>query len=710
MPIDKFRQLLPWSLQARTILIVLGGFVGLVLVFWLALIFFPWDWLRGPLNRYISDDLGRKFEITRRLDVDLQPWPWGVTTVTLDGLEFANPKWALDDYLVKAESAEFQIRLWPLLLGRIELPTLRLSEPQLSLQAEPDGRKSWALSRDTSDAGATPVIGNLVVDKGLLKYRAAALGADMSVNFSVVPESEQKLPLLFKVTGKWKNAPFTAFGRTGGVLQLSENTRQAFPVEVNATAGRTVLKANGTIENLAELAGLNASFELQGRNLEELYTLLGVVLPATPPYKLGGQLDKSGSVWAVSKIRGMLGESDLSGALTFDNSGAKPVLTGKVQSKVLDFKDLGAVIGLPAGNTTRTGTKPGTSTAAAIRSIPSANSGSKPVASKMADQQAPLVDGRAGVGRRVLPTAVLDLTRLKAMNADVTYTALDIRHVEQLPLDKGSVQVKLNDGVLKLDPLVLGVAGGRLAGSITVDVKVVPAAFDARMMASGLALNQLLPTVQNTKSSFGKISGQANLTGRGNSMAQMLGSANGDVALLMGKGEISNILMEFLGLDGGEVIKFFLRGDRNVELRCAAAAFDVKKGLMRSKVIVLDTSDTVINGNGQISLTDETLDLILSPEPKDKSILSLRSPLKIGGSFSAPTAGPDKAALAGRVGLGILLGAINPFLALLATVETGPGQDADCTGSLKIAANSKSSAAALKPAAGIPKTKQQQAQ
>ena len=707
MPIDTTHKSSPSFLRARSWLAWLGGFVGLVLVLWIALIFFPWDLLRGPINRYVSNDLGRKFEITRRLDVDLQPWPWGATTVILDGLEFANPQWALDSYLVKAKSAEFQIKLWPLLLGKIELPVLKLSEPQLSLQTEPDGRKSWALSRDTSNAEATPMIGNLVVDKGFLKYRAAALGADMAVSFSVVPENEQQLPLSFKATGKWKNAPFTAVGRTGGVLQLSENIRQTFPVEVNATAGRTVLKAKGTIENLAELAGLNASFDLQGRNLEELYTLLGVVLPATPPYKLSGQLDKSGSLWAVSKIRGMLGESDLGGALTFDNSGAKPLLTGKVQSKVLDFKDLGAVIGLPVGGAARAGPNAGSklsgSKAPVSRSIPTANlsnSGDRPLAGKATNQPAPPSDSRASGVRKVLPTAVLDLTRLKAMNADVTYTALDIRHVEQLPLDKGSVQVKLNDGVLNLDPLVLGVAGGRLAGSIMVDVKVVPAAFNARIVASGLALNQLLPTVQNTKSSFGKISGQANLTGRGNSMAQMLGSANGDMALLMGSGEISNILMEFLGLDGGEVIKFLLRGDRNVELRCAAAAFDVKQGLMRSKVIVLDTSDTVINGSGQISLANETLDLTLNPLPKDKSILSLRSPLKIGGSFSAPTAGPDKAALAGRVGLGIVLGAINPFLALLATVETGPGQDADCTGSLKIAAKPKSSNAALSPAAG----------
>jgi uncharacterized protein involved in outer membrane biogenesis len=204
-----------------------------------------------------------------------------------------------------------------------------------------------------------------------------------------------------------------------------------------------------------------------------------------------------------------------------------------------------------------------------------------------------------------------------------------------------------------------------------------------------LHLNQLFPAVETTKSGLGKISGQFNLKGRGNSVAQMLGSASGDMAMLMGKGEISNILLEYMGLDGGEIIKFLLRGDRNVQLRCAAAAFDVKQGLMTSRAIVLDTSDTVINGHGRVSLANETLDIILDPVPKDRSILSLRSPLRIGGTFAAPSAGPDKAALAGRVGIALVLGAINPLLALAATVETGPGQDANCRAVLAQAAKPK---------------------
>src|SRR4051812_48836030 len=89
---------------------LLVALVALLVVLVLVVVFFPWDMLRQPINRYVSEKTGRKFEITRHLDVGV-----GLRTATVkfDGIEFANPSWARDPYLVKAERAEFDIRLWP---------------------------------------------------------------------------------------------------------------------------------------------------------------------------------------------------------------------------------------------------------------------------------------------------------------------------------------------------------------------------------------------------------------------------------------------------------------------------------------------------------------------------------------------------------------------------------------------------------------------
>ncbi len=650
----------------------LAGFFALLLALALTVFFFPWDSLRGSVNRHVSEQLGRRFEITQHLAVDLGL----TTTVHAEGLELANPEWASEPFLLKAKAAEFEVKLLPLLVGKVVLPRIALTQAQIGLQIEPDGRRTWALSRDTSDESAAPEIGALLVDQGTVKYRAAERGANLVVQFSLSQESASPLPLSYQATGRWKNEPFSAKGRTAGVLQMSRNAEAPFPMEIDAVAGRTRFKAEGSIANLEGLSGVDATFDLQGQNLEELYRLLGVVLPSTPPYRLRGRLNKHGQVWAATQIQGVLGTSDLSGALSFDTSAAVPLLTGKVQSKRLDFADLAPLIGMAPV------------TAASKQATASAAAG-KDKASFAPVEPPPV---RPLVTRKVLPTATLDMTRLKSMNADVTYSAADIRHIEVLPLDQGRVHVKLQAGVLQLDPVSLGVAGGSVAGSISIDANVSPAAFNTRLAVRGLQLNQLFPAVETTKTGFGKVSGQLDLKGRGNSVAQMLGAASGNFAVLMGSGEISNILLEYMGLDGGEVIKFFLRGDRNVGLRCAAAAFDVNQGLMTSRVMVLDTTDTLITGRGQVSLASETLDIVLAPAPKDWSILSLRSPLRIGGTFASPSAGPDKAALAGRAGIAIALAAINPLLALAATIETGPGQDADCSAALALAAKSGAAA------------------
>ena len=639
----------------RRVLIAIAVFVvALVLL----AIFFPWDMLRGPINRYVSEKTGRHFAITRHLDVKLGR----TTTVIADGIEFANPEWAKDPYLVKAEKAEIGIRLMPLLSRKIVLPSIVLQQPEIGLQMEPDGRRTWAFGKDTSDTGTTPDIGHLLVDRGALHFLARDKGADIRVAFGIDQNLDKDvagaLPFTFDAKGTWQSQPFAANGRTGSLLQLSPGAQTApFPVEVRASAGQTRLNAKGSIGNLSTLEGIDADAQMQGQNLADLYRLIGVVLPDTPPYAVKGRVRKQGDAWDIAGLDGKLGSSDIGGHLRYEAGAKKGTLSGEVQSKLLDFNDLAPVIGMAPTPTkgsreTSAGTVPAVSAAAAKKGKRS--------------------------GGKVLPTTKLDLEKLNAMNADVRYSAVKIQNMLELPLDSGKVHVKLTDGLMVLDPLDLGVAGGHIVGNIRVDSSKNPPDVSTKLEAKALQLNRLVPAIERSKSNFGNVSLRVDLKARGDSVASLLAHANGETGLLIGSGQFSNILLEFVGLDGGEVIKFFLRGDREVRMRCGAAAFDVKDGLMTSKGIVFDTSDTSVLGDGRINLADESLYVTLRPKPKDKSILSLRSPLIIQGTLGDPSVFPDKGALAGRAAAAIALGLINPFLALAATIETGPGEDADC--------------------------------
>src|SRR5687768_11871355 len=101
----------PHPVRSRSWLKVLMVAGTVIAVLAIAVALFPWNLLRGPINSYVSEKTGRHFAITRHLDVKV-----GRTTrVLMDGIEFANPDWAQDPFLVKAERAEVAVRLLPLL-------------------------------------------------------------------------------------------------------------------------------------------------------------------------------------------------------------------------------------------------------------------------------------------------------------------------------------------------------------------------------------------------------------------------------------------------------------------------------------------------------------------------------------------------------------------------------------------------------------------
>ena len=656
------------STRRRRLALTVGTtLLALLALLVILVLFFPWDRLREPVNRYVSEKTGRKFEITRRLDVDLG---WRGATVKLDGIEFANPEWARDPYLVRAERAEVDLRYWPLLKREVVIPRLMLVGPTVGLQMEQDGRRTWALGKDTSDEGTVPTIGLIQVDNGSIDFLAKHLGVDLhaDVNFD---SSKGEMPLSYRIKGTYQRQPLTAQGRTGNVMQLTATGQPPFPLEIDAAAGQTKLKVAGTVAALSGLDGIDASFDLRGQSLGDLYNLLGIALPETSPYALSGRLGKRAALWEVKGMKGKLGLSDIAGDMQFDQGQKVPRLSGALRSQVMDMDDLGPLIGLP----------PTARSAKAVEGVtppPSVDQVKRPA--------------RNGE-EKVLPAATLDFERLRAMNADVRYSAERIRNVREVPLDKGSVHVKLQDSVLTLDPLDLGVASGKLVGAIRIDARQTPADIRASLEIRAMQLNRLIPKVETLRTSFGRLDGRVNLSGRGNSVAGWLGNASGDVSAITGRGQFSNLLLEFMGLDGGEVVKFLLGGDTNVTLRCAAVAFDVNKGVMSGRSLVFDTTDTVFHAEGNANLGNETLDFIVRQEPKDMSILSLRTPLVIGGTFGSPSGGVKLPPLAARGLVALALGAINPLLALDATIETGPGEDADCQEVLKRARQPASKAA-----------------
>jgi uncharacterized protein involved in outer membrane biogenesis len=198
------------------------------------------------------------------------------------------------------------------------------------------------------------------------------------------------------------------------------------------------------------------------------------------------------------------------------------------------------------------------------------------------------------------------------------------------------------------------------------------------MQVQKLQLAQLFPTVKQAQGSIGDLNGLVELAGTGDSVGKLLGTANGKIGVYMDEGKISRFLMELIALDLWDVAQVKLRGDQDIEIRCAIADFGVKGGVAQTNAFVFDTAVTNVSGGGTINLKTEQMDIELKPRPKDRGLGSLRTPLHIKGTFGEPKVGPDMGKLAARGGGAIALGILNPLLAVLPLIEEGKGKDSPC--------------------------------
>jgi uncharacterized protein involved in outer membrane biogenesis len=355
----------------------------------------------------------------------------------------------------------------------------------------------------------------------------------------------------------------------------------------------------------------------------------------------------------------MLGDSDLAGDSAFTSAGPGrkvPFLKAVVVSRRLDFDDLAGFVGAAP------------------------QTGGKETASAEQVRQAAAQRAKA----KVLPDEPFDLAKLRGMDADVRWKALRV-NAPKLPIESMDMHLFVDDAVMRLAPLDFGVAGGKVASTVRMDARHDTIGTRADIRATGLSLPKLFPAADLTDTSIGRVGGRLNLTAEGNSVARMAATSDGEMGALMGRGKISNLLMEYAGIDIAESLKFLLTKDRTVPIRCAYADFEVKQGIATSRQMAFDTDDTVILGSGRIDLRNERLDLLLKPRPKDFSLVSLRAPLRVDGSFKDPGFHPDVKVITLRGIAAAVLGSIAPPLALIATVETGPGEDTNCGGSPAVA-------------------------
>jgi len=658
----------PWALAAG-----MAALVGVVAVCESQ----GWPFLAQPAQRWLVEKLGRPVQLAGADGQGFQLHLWGPIRLSVDTMRIDNPAWSTMGPMLAAQGLQLSLRWQDALAWRpgrsLALQTLSADRVDLQLQRLADGRASWMLG--PPDAAPAPqaarqladllTVQRVAVAAGQVQLQDAQLALQLDGHFNQGPaaasatgpsgpqqpgaEQQQTAgagkqqpagSLRAEATGSYLGKPLRASLHTGspsGWLSDAQALDTPLPFTLSVHAGQASLGFSGEVQHLFQAAEIVGRYRLSGPSLAAVGAPLGITLPQTRRFDMGGRLVHDGNRWYTVVDQATVGSSRLGGAFVYERKpGQLPMLSGQLTGPALLLQDLGPAV----GGATETKAK------------------------------------QVRANGRVLPDRRFNLPSLRAMNAQVL-VALD-------KLDFGTPQLKsaaplranirLTDGVLAIEQLQATLAQGMLSGRVRLDGRQAPALWDVDLSGRNLAIEQWLLTTRRTGQApyaTGRLNARLTLTGRGNSTAELLASADGRLRMHWRDGQISHLLVEAAGLDIAQGLGVVLRGDAPLPVICGAADLRVKDGVATPDVMLVDTRDSLLWLDGSASMATERLQMQAHVRPKDWSPLTLRAPLHIDGMLGAPLLSLDKPKLLQRAVPAALLALVHPLAALLPLIDAG---------------------------------------
>ncbi len=702
----------------------ISAFLGIpILVIVAVILLWDWDWFIPFIDARASAAIGRPVTMAH-LHVSLGR----VTRVVADDVKVANPQGFENDPPL-AEIGHLTIEADVLAYIRhrqIVLPLIGLDHPALQALATASGQNNYTLSMgggNTSSAssGPAPQIGDIRITDGTAHVLMPKLKTDFQLAISTqagdaeaaaapaaetaakvgqaatlptppvppgqpgaapatqttatqtaqggsgtapagnagatgnatAPTDQAAQPhadtqqIVVDAKGTYAGQPIT--GRLiGGALLSLRDAAQPYPINLSLANGPTHVSLVGTVDDPLHFKGTRLRLEFAGPDMSLLYPLTGVAIPKTPAYRITGNLAYADRRIRFENFAGTVGNSDLEGTITEDPGRERPDVTADLHSRRIDLADLGGFIGTQPGRANE--------------------------ANESAQQRQQVA--KAEASPKMLPQTPLNMPKIEAADVHLKYRGDQIEG-RSIPLDNLVVALDIVDGRIVLHPVSFGVG----TGSISMDADLSPQGKTIRAKAD-LHFNRVdvsrLMASTHVFQGAGTIGGQATIDTEGNSIATMLGNGNGGVDLYMSGGDLSALLVDISGLEFGNAILSALGVPNRAKVQCFVGQFTLARGVLGTKLLLLDTGEGVINGTGDINLRDELIDYHLRTHSKHFSVGSLPTTINLSGTFKHPSVLPGLVELGIRGGLAVGLGILAPPLALLPTIQLGVGNDNRC--------------------------------
>lgn len=616
----------------------------------------PVDALAQHLIAEIATRTGRTPTVGGRPSLTL----WPHVAVSFPDVVLPNPKGMDGPPLAAVSRLDATLRLWPLLSGRVQLGQLVLQRADIHLQTDASGRRNWdfaeaspgptvvrlaktgpsqgasqvsdlpeelrAFAKGASDtrrdAGATNSgIESIRIVDGRLRQISAdgAIAADVGaidMTLAVIGAAE---PVHASGTFTWRGETLRLDTRVMPMQALASGAPAQTVASLSSDAGQ--LTFNGTLTGGAQ-ARADGLISLKAGSASGAARWLGQSFVAdlpSGPLSIKGRMSGTTSKGSISEAVLVAPGVNMSGALAFDLTGARPKLTGAMRLSDLKLDSVTAVVrrGLQTASATATTAGP--------RSIEDLLRTDSPAIAKPAT---PKPQVRGYLSRDGWDENPLDLTALDVLDADLR---LGFGRLSAQSLSTGPGQLHLtvagHSTRLVVDELALH--EGKLRGAFAFDGSQARPTATLSLTMDGVALGPLLRELgmQSGRDTEPGLDGRAkivvSLNGRGKTERQMVDSLAGRVEIAIPKGTISGFdlgarLSDTMPVLGGGAAS--REGAGRLAFTDLGASFTIAKGVADNRDFRVVTPEARAIGQGQIALGPRTLDF------------GIRAKLSVGGA------------------------------------------------------------------------------
>jgi len=595
-------------------LLIITLILILVLVVLSIINFTNLNYTKSYITDLVSKNINRKLYINGDIKLKLIP-----PHLTVKKIQLKNPPWAKQDFFIEAEQIDLILDIKSLFFGEIEITKINLKGSIVNLIKNIKNQKSWTF--DTNKKNKVKIKEERLAIKLPFIQQTKISLSEIKINY--IDEIEkQKYNIELKTLVLINKDKQSNINIEGSINQLNShfsiNTEAIknilvandLPLSITGEIGNIDLKLDtriSLIKNTAEKVDI--AFDIKFDDYSTLKKFIEIDIPPLEDIVLKGSISLNKNKIAINLNKAVMGKTEFQGDITYLNKNNKPDIKSNLEFKKLDLQKIEDI----------------------FQKIKSDNQ------SKTKNNL-----NNTQTSEKVFSDDPLDLAVLNKFNASLKIKINDIDH-DIIEMKNLYLDATLKNGLLNIEQLdIKNKRNETLWAKLRLNTKNENQ-INLLLKTDNIKLGENEALSQHVTGATTNIN--IELQGKGKSIKKIMGGLNGRITVNVGKGELKQGLIDFIGsnvlLNLVNAINPLSSSSTTSNLECAVIRFDIKDGVATAnKSLAMQTDKIQIISSGIINLKNETVELMIKPEARsgvDINLNSLATMVKLGGPINKPT-------------------------------------------------------------------------